>query len=180
VSSGNKQLEGMQMTKPGRAIFVTLMALSILWPLASAHADQAFQRFLPLLIDLDGWQGKKPDGMSMEMPNNSMTSASRAYQRGSAQLHAGVVMGQAAAAAMAPLQAGMNVQTADGHMISSTVHGLPALKSFNTKQKSGAILIALGKEAIFTLSYNGIAEDEAQALAEKFDWKAIQAAKQKN
>jgi hypothetical protein len=72
----------------------------------------------------------------------------------------------------------MKVETPDGHMISSTVHGLSALKSFNTKQKSGAILIALGKEAMFTLSYNGITEDEALALADKFDWKAIQAATQ--
>jgi hypothetical protein len=39
-------------------------------------------------------------------------------------------------------------------------------------------LIALGKEAMFTLSYNGITEDEALALADKFDWKAIQAATQ--
>jgi hypothetical protein len=43
---------------------------------------------------------------------------------------------------------------------------------------SGAILIALGKEAMFTLSYNGITEDEALALADKLDWKAIQAATQ--
>jgi hypothetical protein len=174
----NLQFWGQQMTKPGRAIFIALMAMSILWPLSSAHSDQAFQRFIPLLIDLDGWQGKKPDGMSMEMPNNSMTTATREYQRGSAQLHAGVVTGQAAVGAMAPLQAGMKVETPDGHMISSTVHGLSALKSFNTKQKSGAILIALGKEAMFTLSYNGITEDEALALADKFDWKAIQAAAQ--
>jgi hypothetical protein len=29
----------------------------------SLRADQAFQRFLPLFVDLDGWQGKKPDGI---------------------------------------------------------------------------------------------------------------------
>ena len=31
---------------------------------------------------------------------------------------------------------------------------------------------------MFSLSYNGITEDEALALAEKFDWKAMQAATQ--
>jgi hypothetical protein len=55
------------MIRPRRAIFLGLLALSVLWPLSSVRADQAFQRFLPLLVDLDGWQGKKPDGMSMEM-----------------------------------------------------------------------------------------------------------------
>lgn len=161
-----------------RAIFLSLVALSVLWPLSSVRADQAFQRFLPLLVDLDGWQGKKPDGMSMEMSNMSMTSATRDYQRGAAQVHAGVVTGQAAAGTLAPFQAGMNIETSDGHMITSTMHGLPVIKTFNIQQKSGAIMVALGKEAMFSLSYNGITEDEALALAEKFDWKAIQAAAQ--
>jgi hypothetical protein len=166
------------MINARRATYLALVAVSILWPLSSVRGEQAFQRFLPLLVDLNGWQGKKPDGMSMEMPNNSMTTATRDYQRGAAQLHAGVVMGQAAAAALAPIQTGINVQTSDGHMISSTMHGLSIVKTFNTQQKSGAIMVALGKNALFSLSYNGINEDEALALAEKFDWKAIQAAAQ--
>jgi hypothetical protein len=166
------------MSNARRAICWTLVAVSILWPLSSARAEQPFQRFLPLLIDLNGWQGKKPDGISMEMPNNSMTTATRDYVRGSAQVHAGVVLGQAAAGVLAPFQTGMNVQTTDGHMISSTIQGLPVIKTFNTPQKSGAIIVALGKDALFTLSHNGIAEDEALALAEKFDLKAIQAAGQ--
>jgi len=37
-------------------------------------------------------------------------------------------------------------------------------------------MVELGKEALFSLSYSGITEVEALALAEKFDWKAIQAA----
>jgi hypothetical protein len=166
------------MIGPRRAIFLGLVALSIVWPLASALADQAFQRFLPLLVDLDGWQGKKPDGMSMEMPNMSMITATRDYQRGSAQVHAGVVIGQAAAGPLAAFQAGMNIETGDGHMMTTTMHGLPVMKTYTTQQKSGAIMVALGKEALFSFSYNGIAEDEALTLAEKFDWKAIQAAAQ--
>jgi hypothetical protein len=39
--------------------------------------------------------------------------------------------------------------------------------------------VALDKDAMFSLSYNGMTEDEALALAEKFDWKAIQAATKK-
>ena len=157
---------------------LALIAVSMLWPPSSVFAEQAFQRFLPLLVDLNGWQGKKPEGMSMEMTNNSMTTATRDYRRGAAQLHAAVVIGQAAAGALAPIQSGMNVQTTEGHMISSTMHGLSIIKTFNTKQSSGAIMVALGKDALFSLSYNGINEDEALALAEKFDWKAIQAAAQ--
>jgi len=164
------------MSRLGRAIFSVVTVLSLVGTLASAHADQAFQRLMPLLVDLDGWQGKKPDGMSMEMPNGSMTTAAREYQKGPARVNASVMVGQVAAGALAPMQAGMNITTSEGHMLSGNMHGMQVLKSYTTAQKSGALLVALDKEAMFSLSYNGLSEDEALALAEKFDWKAIQAA----
>jgi hypothetical protein len=161
----------------GVGFALAIVSASILHP-SAAHAQQAFQRFLPLFIDLDGWQGKKPDGMSMEMSNNSMTTATRDYQRGTAQLHATVIIGQAAAGALASTQTGMNIETSEGHVIASTINGLPVTRTYNRQQKSGAIMVALGASALFSVSYNGIAEDEALPLAEKFDWKAIQTAAQ--
>ena len=167
------------MTPMRSAISCLLFTALLLWPLSSARAEQAFQRFLPLFIDLDGWQGKKPDGMSMEMSNVSMTTANRDYQRGSAQAHASVMVGQTATGALAPIKSGMSVTTSEGHMVTATMHGMPVLKSYTTAQKSGALMVALDKDAMFSFAYNGISEDEALALAEKFDWKAIQAAAQK-
>jgi hypothetical protein len=155
-------------------------ALFAAWllPLMPAHADQTYLRLTPLLVDLNGWDGKKAEGMSMEMPNNSMTTATRDYRRGSAQLHAAVIVGQAAAGALAPTRTGMNIETSDGHVITSAINGLPVTKTYNIKQKSGAILIALGASALLSVSYDGLTEDEALQLAQKFDWKAIQAAAQ--
>ena len=167
------------MAKSRSVIFSLLLALPILWSASSAHADQAFQRLMPLLVDLDGWQGKKPDGMSMEMPIGSMTTATREYQRGPARAHASVMVGTAAMGALAPIHAGMNVTTSEGHMLTASMHGMQVLKSYTTAQKSGALIVALDKDAMFSLSYNGMTEDEALALAEKFDWKAIQAATKK-
>jgi hypothetical protein len=141
---------------------------------STARAEPAFKRFLPLLIDLDGWQGKKPDGMSMEMGETSMTTATRDYQHDKAQLHASIVVGQAAVGALAATAAGMNVETSDGHMITSTINGFKATKSFTSKDKSGAILVALGEAAMFSVAYSGLTEEEALPLAQKFDWKAIQ------
>ena len=166
------------MSKLRQAILCSFVALMALSPLSSARADQAFQRFIPLLIDLDGWQGKKADGVSMEMANASMTTAARDYTRGSAQAHATVMVGQTATGALAPIQSGVNLTTSDGHMLTATMHGMQVMKAYNTPQKSGALMVALGKEAMFSFSYNGISEDEAIALAEKFDWKALQAASQ--
>ena len=57
----------------------------------------------------------------------------------------------------------MNIETSDG-------------RTYTNNQKSGAIMVALGDSALFSLSYTGLTEDEAMALAQKFDWKAMQAA----
>jgi hypothetical protein len=163
-----------------RSNWLMLAGLAVVWLLQPvvAHADQAFARFLPLFVDLDGWQGNKADGISMEMPGNSITSAKRDYSRGSSQLHVSVVMGPAAAGALAPTKSGIRVETSEGHMITTTLNDFPVTKSYNIPQKSGALLIALGPSALFSVSYNGISEDDALALARKFDWKAIQAATQ--
>src|SRR5580692_2200908 len=85
----------MAMAKSRCFIVSSLLALAVLWAAAPARADQAFQRLMPLLIDLDGWQGKKPDGMSMEMPGGGMTTATREYQKGSAKANAAVMTGHA-------------------------------------------------------------------------------------
>jgi hypothetical protein len=156
-------------------IIALLMAIGPLAPIA-ARADQAFQRFLPLFTDLDGWQGKKPDGMSMQMSGANMTSAQRDYTRGPARLHVAVIVGTAAAGVLAPLQAGMTYETSEGHMITTTLDGYKIMKTYNTAQKSGALLIGLDASAALTVAYNGITEDEGLALAKKFDWKAFQAA----
>jgi hypothetical protein len=157
---------------------LTVMPSALLLASRAARADQPFQRFLPLLVDLDGWQGKKPDGMSMEMTGTSMTTVTRDYRRGSAQLHASVMVGAAAAGALAVTRSAMNIETSEGHMITSTIGGLPVSRTYNNAQKSGAIIVALGPSAMFSVSYNGLTEDEALPLAQKFDWKAIQATAQ--
>ena len=86
------------------------------------------------------------------------------------------MVGQAAAGALAPLQKGINLQTSDGHTVTATMHGMPVLKNAITSQKSGTLMVELGKDALFSLAYSGITAVEALELAEKFDWKAIQAA----
>ena len=53
---------------------------------------------------------------------------------------------------------------------------MPVLKAYNSKDKSGTLIVALSKNAMFSLAYEGVSEDEALPLADKFDWKALQAA----
>ena len=168
---------GVKMFNRRHAIgLLTAALLGCVLQISAAYADQAFQRFFPFLVDLDGWQGKKPDGISMEMPGNTMITATREYQRGPARFHAQVLVGAAAKGALAIAQTGMKIETSEGRMSTSAVDGYQVTRTFNFKDKSGAILIALGSNSVFSVSFNGIADDEALGIAKKFDWKAIQAA----
>lgn len=141
----------------------------------AAHAQAAFQRFLPFLIDLNGWTGEKPDGMTMEVPGTSMITATREYRRGDAQLSAQIITGPAAQGATAATQSNVNIETGDAHMRTATINGLPVASSYTVKDRSGIILVALGANAMFSMSFKGLAEDEALSLAKQFDWKNIQA-----
>ena len=152
-------------------ILSTLTAASLLAPVATAQ--QAFQRFIPFLVDLPGWQGEKPDGLSMESPGNSMITATREYRRDSAQVTAQIIVGTAAQGALAAAQSGMKLETSEGHMITSNIDGMPVTRTYTIKDKSGAIIVPLATSAMFSLSFNGVSENEAIALAKKYNWKAI-------
>src|SRR5579863_2064256 len=158
------------------SVFFVAAWLGCVLPVSAAYADQAFQQFFPFLVDLDGWQGKKPDGLSMEMPGSNMITATREYQRGAARFHAQVLVGPAAKGALAVAQTGMKIEASEGRMNTSAIDGYQVTRTFNFKDKSGAILVALGGNSVFSISFNGIGDDEALGLAKKFDWKAIQAA----
>jgi hypothetical protein len=162
------------------AISLALAALPAAWLLrpSPARAQQAFRKFFPFLIDLDGWEGHTPDGMSMEMGSSSMLTATREYRRGPARVNVGVVMGPAAVGALAASQAGMNIETSEGHMLTSTIDSFTVIRTYNIKEKSGAVLVKLSPTAMFSFSYNGLSEDEAMPLAKRFDWKGIQTATQ--
>ncbi len=159
------------------AIRLAVAALPAAWlALAPPAAAQDFQKVTPFLVDLPGWTGNKPDGMAMQMTGASMITATREYKRGGATLNAQIVSGAAAQGMLAPIQSGMKLETAEMHMNTSTVDGLTVMRTFQVKDKSGAVMVALGPSALFNLTFNGVPEDEAFALARRFDWKAIQAA----
>ena len=113
--------------------------------------------------------------MAMELAGSNMVTATRAYERGSAKVNASVLTGAPAQGALAATNSGFKIETADMHMTTSTVDGMQVTKTYTNSSKSGAILVALGSNAVFTLTYTGIPEDEAMGLAQKFDWKGIQA-----
>jgi hypothetical protein len=105
-----------------------------------------------------------------------MVTAGREYRRDDARFNAQIILGPAAQGALAATQAGVKIETGDARMSTATIDGLPVARTFTVSDKSGAVLVALGPSAMFSLSFNGIDDDEALTLARKFDWKAMQAA----
>jgi hypothetical protein len=158
------------------ALAVAALPVIGLLPSSSAYSQQAFQRFIPLLVDLQGWTGKTADGMAMDIPGSSMITATREYERGEARLNAQIVTGPPAMGALQAIAPGMKIETSEGRVSTSTIDGLQVAQTFNTRDKSGVILVALGPSALLSVTFSGIADDEGLALARKFNWKAIQAA----
>jgi hypothetical protein len=157
------------------AILLALAALPAAWFASTARAQQSFQRFVPFLVDLPGWTGKKADGMAMEMAGTSMITATRAYERGDAKLNAQIITGPAAQGALAATKSGIKIETGDMHVSTTTIDGVAVTRSFMVSNKSGTILVALSASAMFNLTFTNVTDDEALTLAKKFDWKAMQA-----
>jgi len=151
-------------------------AAALFLAIAPAAADPAFKKLIPLLIDLPGFEGGKPDGMTMDTGEGSMTTASRKYSKPPAGVDVVVMSGPMAAGALAPMTSGMKYDSTEGHMIPAEIGGFKVLKTWNDKDRSGALLVALDKATVLTFSYRKISEDEAVALAEKLDWKGLAAA----
>jgi hypothetical protein len=159
------------------AILVALAALPAAWlALGSPAAAQDFQKFVPFLVDLPGWTGKKADGMAMQMPGMNMITATRDYTRGDAKVSASIISGSTAQGMMAAVQSGVKIETAELHISTTTVDGLTVARTFQVAEKSGVVMVVLGQSALFNLTFTGVPEDEALGLAKRFDWKAIQAA----
>lgn len=169
---GAKMIERRRAVRFAVAIAVAI-ACSLLAP--AAQAQQAFQRFYPFLIDLKGWAGNQPEGFTLEMPGNSMTTASREYRRGDARFSAQVVTGPAAQGALAVVKASVDIAQGDAHMHTGAIAGLPVARTYTVHDHAGTVLVALGSSAMFSVTFTGLSEDEALALAQQFDWKAIQA-----
>jgi hypothetical protein len=159
------------------AVRAAMAALPAAWlALSSPAGAQDFQKYLPFLVDLPGWTGKKADGMAMQMPGMNMITATRDYSRGNAKLTASIISGSTAQGMLAAVQPGVKIETAEMHMSSATVDGFMVARIFNVPEKSGSVLVAFGQTALFSLAFTNVPEDEAYSLAQRFDWKAIQAA----
>jgi hypothetical protein len=140
------------------------------WPRA-ARAQEAYRRFTPLLMDLPGWTGTQPVGTEEERKGGRVITASRGYERGDARFNAFIISGTASLAT--GRDDGVYITIRPTHKSTSTIDGFQVMT--NATPVFVQIVITLGPDAIFHLIFNNVAEDEAMAIAQKFDWKGIRA-----
>jgi hypothetical protein len=160
-------------------IAVAAAALAACGSRAAARAapePEGFERLLPLLIDLAGWTADEPHGLDLEVPDGRVVSAAREYRRGDARLSVTVVIGPTTQGVTAATQANVDLAIGDTRMRAAIIDGLPVSRSFTAHDRTGVILVALGAHTMFSVVVDGVDENEALALARRFDWTAMRAA----
>ncbi len=151
--------------------------VAVLQLLAAPAQAEDYQKFTPLLVDLPGWEAEPADGMSMDLSGQKMASATRNYQKGEAQADAAIMWGAGAAGQM-PAGAGhqaMRIETGDGYFVTEAQDDFTVTRQYSRTEKSGAVMVGMGDSLMFVLNYTGLSDGEGEALARRFDWKAIKA-----
>jgi hypothetical protein len=158
-----------------RFIHRSLVGVALTLVLGMSAEAASYHGLAATLIDLPGWNAEKAEGMQMEMGETTMANANRTYQKEDAELDVAVTVG---GSVMGPAVMGdMKMETDAERMTVSTMDGHRVHASFSKDDKSGVIVVSLLQDdkggAIFSLTYSGLPEETAMALAKKFDWEEM-------
>lgn len=135
-----------------------------------ARAQQGYQRSIPFLIDLPGWTGTEPLGTDEQRKGGRVITAARSYLYGDARFYAAIFSGTAA---LAGANDSVHIAISGTHKSTSTIEGFQVVMELTRVFVS--IAITLGPDAMFNLFFNNVSEDEAMAIARRFDWRGIHA-----
>ncbi len=165
-------------TRHGNALCVIVMVLMISINVAHGEPQDALK---PLLIDLDGWSAPDAEGMSMDMGTMKLVNTMREYEKDEETLNAMIMIGNQMMTQGQMQQ--MKMETDMGKVQITTVDGFKVHTSYDKAEKSGAVIVFLSQindnSGIFTCYYEGLSEEDALAVAQKFDWKKMKAATEK-
>src|SRR5262245_44451633 len=138
----------MRMLQPSRChLFrlgltaALLLAICSVWP-SPIHAQEPYEVFFPLLVDLPGWKGDKPQGLTITAIGGF--GVRRDYQRGNAWLSASVGAGKSDGTAPPPV---VTFQVDDYRFSESIMDGQRVSRTFNVNSKQGSVSVVLTPNA---------------------------------
>ena len=166
--------------QPGLFLRFSLILILIL-ACNSPARGQGHTCLTPLLINLDGWQAAAAEGMTMNTGSVNMITASRKYRHGKQELDAMIMVGNQPLA-MGPEEP-TKVDTAHSHLEIKKIKGFQVHTTLDKRENAGGIMVVLSKKAdrnaMFVLTFKGMSDQDALAIAEQFDWQAMREKAQK-
>ncbi len=155
-----------------------LTAVSFLFTIiinASLFANESLKA---PLINIPGWQAEEAISMNFDMQGVKMMNVVRSYENGDNTFDTAIMI-TSLQMGLAPFQQ-MNMSQGSVKISSTQMDGFKVMHTHDGNEKSGTIMILLGKtqinSATFSLTYEGLSDETSIALAKKFDWKTIQKA----
>ena len=164
------------MNKSG-LLFAALLALVLAGPAFQASAA-GYEALLPLLVDLPGWEAEPADGADASVQGMRAVTVYRTYESGDRKFEVNLLIGlQAGMTWQADYEEGYKVETPEGLMEVKKIAGFLVYCMFERENNSGGIMVSVqdgaskpDAGAVFAISFEGLALDEALKTAQRFSW----------
>ncbi|UCB44593.1 MAG: hypothetical protein JSV25_10260 [Spirochaetota bacterium] len=165
-----------------KKLWIVMVILSFLLILqVSVAVSQTAQDFVPLLINLSGWEGSEPETVELAIQDMKGIVVSRDYSKGDQSLKAGIMVGQQTTGMWnSTYQEGFKMEAGSNLMEVKKQDGYIIMHTYNGDEKEGMYIVLLqevspdgSSGALFVFSYEGMDDSEGQKLAGKFDWGAM-------
>ncbi len=130
------------------------------------------------LIDISGWEAEPAQDMDMNMNGVQILNAIRSYEKGDNTFDAALMvttlqMGLASFQGLNMSQGGIKIE-------STEMNGFKVMHTHDSNENEGSIMILLGEtatnSALFTISYEGILDEESLSIIKQYDWVKMQKA----
>ena len=158
--------------------FTIIPLLCLLLLFSSILLCEKAKDLIPLLIDLEGWEGEEAEFTDVSYQNFRGINVRREYQRDEQTLDASIMIGYQAAGMWNPMYYdGFKMEAGDAILDVKKIDDFLVFHNYQKPDKAGMCIVLLmetsqqeGSGAVFVFSYEGIEDSEGRELAQKFDW----------
>lgn len=164
-----------------KKILIILPIVYLLFVLPVSVLCQKAQDFVPLLIDLEGWEADEAEVLDVSFQDFRGVNVRREYEKDEQSLDVNVMVGFQAAGLWNPVYYdGFKMEAGDAIMDVKKTDGFFVFHNYQKSEKAGMCVVLLEETsqekktgAVFVFSYEGIEDKEGVELAKKFDWKKM-------